>query len=378
MAGVAGVEKLAGIYRYVGGHQQWSITLVRTFDELTADAIRAAIGNGTDGFIISIPGARDAAHVLADSDIPTAVMDIHDDALAKRPSNIVFIRNDSSAIGHTAARHLISQGVYRSYAVVHDRNMMTWSLGRAAAFRRHLADMGIRVAEFDGTKSDMEIVRRLVKLPAPCGVFATHDDRAQSILETCRAASIHVPSKVAVLGVDNDTFLCEHTIPPLSSIQPDFEKEGFLAAQFLDEMMASHSATKAQTITCGVKAIISRQTTTPSSIAGHLVQRALAFIDRHACEGISVKDVARHLQVSRSLADRRFRELQNTSINAAIVERQLSEVRKMLITTCDPIESITRSCGWESPNYPKRLFKNRYRMTMRDFRKLNRRSTPST
>ena len=141
-------------------------------------------------------------------------------------------------------------------------------------------------------------------------------------------------------------------------------------AKILDEMMSGKSIA-VRTVRCGVKSIANRQSTAQVSHAGHLVQRALAYISKHACEGISAIDVVRHLRVSRALADRRFRELQKTSINEAVVERQLAEVCRRLIATNEPIEKITFECGWSSPNYPKRLFKRRYRMTMREFRRLN-------
>ena len=42
MAGVAGQEKLAGIFRRLGGDHNWDITLLRTTQECTADRIRTA------------------------------------------------------------------------------------------------------------------------------------------------------------------------------------------------------------------------------------------------------------------------------------------------------------------------------------------------
>ncbi|MBO7683769.1 MAG: substrate-binding domain-containing protein, partial [Kiritimatiellae bacterium] len=39
---------------------------------------------------------------------------------------------------------------------------------------------------------------------------------------------------MAVLGVDNDALICENARPRLSSVQPDFEEEGRLAAETLD------------------------------------------------------------------------------------------------------------------------------------------------
>lgn len=370
MAGAPGVGKLAGIYRYLGERRDWSVTLVGTLEDLTAERVHAAVENGADGFIISIPGADDAVRIVADSGVPTVVMDVQAPDLEARKRGIAFVRNDYDGIGRAAAGFLMSQGIYRSYAVVHSAGMLRWSVERAAAFRRRIADIGLPTAEIDGEASGNEVAAAIARLERPCGVFVTCDERAREVLEACRAHRLRVPDKVSVLGVDDNTLICEHTIPPLSSIRPDFEEEGFQAAKILDEMMSGKSIA-VRTVRCGVKSIANRQSTAQVSHAGHLVQRALAYISKHACEGISAIDVVRHLRVSRALADRRFRELQKTSINEAVVERQLAEVCRRLIATNEPIEKITFECGWSSPNYPKRLFKRRYRMTMREFRRLN-------
>ena len=43
MAGIAGQEKLAGIFRRLGTDHDWDITLIRTAQECTADCINAAL-----------------------------------------------------------------------------------------------------------------------------------------------------------------------------------------------------------------------------------------------------------------------------------------------------------------------------------------------
>ena len=64
MSGIAGQEKLAGIFRYLkenyAEHIPWEIQLVRTQGELTQNTVKQAIADGTDGFIVSIPDTEDA------------------------------------------------------------------------------------------------------------------------------------------------------------------------------------------------------------------------------------------------------------------------------------------------------------------------------
>ena len=164
MAGIAGQDKLAGVFRYLneryGERSPWDVRLVRTGSELTADVLRAAITDGTEGFIVSIPDTEDAVGPLAETSIPTIVMDIHAGALEKRSKNIAFIRNSAEAIGREAAHFLLGQGVAHSYAFLHSDPMMDWSRARFEVFRKTLGDAGLWCEEifdpsvaFDGVEA---------------------------------------------------------------------------------------------------------------------------------------------------------------------------------------------------------------------------------
>jgi LacI family transcriptional regulator len=206
-------------------------------------------------------------------------------------------------------------------------------------------------------------------------VLAANDDCAFDAIKTLSGKRIRIPKDIALLGVDNDTLICENTQPRLSSVQPDFGKEGYLAAEILDQMMRGE-ASSARTILVGVKRIIQRESTAEQSHAGLLVQKALAYIDRHAIEGIGVDDVVRHLKCSRRLADLRFRELQGNSIMQTIIEKRLDEVRRRLAGGKEKIDVIASACGFDNSNYLKNLFKKRFGMSMSEFRKGTNPSNP--
>ena len=368
MAGVAGQEKLSGLFRFLGEKHDWDIRLVRTAAEFTPAAVRDAVRDGFDGFIVSIPDTEKTAAVLAETDIPTIVMDIHSPCLAARTERIVFIRNSAREIGRTAADCLLSIGACRSYAVFHNPSDYPWSIDRFKAFRETMRESGFWCHE-------LKTLDGLRKLGRPVGVFAANDDRGYDVIEFCHAHRLRVPEDVLVLGVNNDTLICENCHPRLSSLQPDFEQEGFLAGQTLARMMgarrSSTSDLQPTNIFVGVKAVVRRESTTVQSPAGKLVQKALAYISRNALHGISVEDVARHLKVSRRLVDLRFRELQGVTIGETIIRLRLEEVKRLLRTTKEPIGAIAAQCGYPDQNYLKKLFRKRFFLTMRDFRKSN-------
>jgi len=177
-----------------------------------------------------------------------------------------------------------------------------------------------------------------------------------------------------VLGVDDNALICENARPTLSSIRPDFEKEGFLAAQTLDALMSPRnlkpttSNQQPTTLYVGVKQVVRRDSTFVVTPSGRLVAHALKYIADHATDGITAEDVVRHLKVSRRLLYLRFAEESGTSIRAAIEERRLQQVRHLLKTTRLSTDEIATRCGYGNPNVLRNLFRRKFGMTMRDFR----------
>ena len=375
MAGIAGQDKLNGIFSYLNESRRWSLSIYRTQNEFTPETVRMEIARGADGFLVGLPGATDALAEIAKSDIPTVLLNLPVGPLEKR-GNYAIVKSDAEEVGHMAADTLLSQGVYKCYGYAGYRTDDDWSRERGRAFRTALDKAGFVTRMYDVThfrdkiESRSHIARWLKALPKPCAILAACDDRAYEIIDVCREAGIKIPAEVGVLGVNNDPLLCENSKPKLSSVQPDFMEEGRLAAEILERMMASRSRSSSTLPLhlVGVKTIVHRESTFPLSNTGKLVQKALAFIDANAARKITVIDVVRHLKVSKSLANLRFRELQHETIHDAIVRARLEEVRRRLVSTRDTIEKISGDCGWLSANSLKNLFKRRFGKPMREFR----------
>ncbi len=374
MAGIAGQDKLNGIFEYLATGHRWSLHILRTRHECTAEAFRAELAKGVDGFIIGIPGVEDALRELAKTDCPAVLMDIDDSLLAAREKGTLSIYNDATAIGNEAAATFLSQGICKSYGYVGYQTNEAWSVDRGRVFRDALTNAGFAVHMFDydhfqDRVGDRATLQNWLKtLPHPCGIFASCDDCAFEVADACREVGLRIPAEIALLGVNNDPLLCENTDPKLSSIQPNFMREGFLAAEKLERLMAGRT-NEARTIQVGVRAVVHRESTFPLSQAGRLVQKALAFIDRNAKRKINVPDVASHLKVSTSLLTLRFRELQHESVYAAILRVRLDEVKRRLRTSRDPIDKISIECGWGNVNTLKNTFLRHEGISMRAWRK---------
>ena len=370
MAGEAGRGKLSGLYRYISEHEPWNLRIIESADEMTPEIVSGILKDNYDGFIISLPNADDSISALAKTDVPTIVMDIHNHPLCERTKNIAFIRNDSKAIAKAAFDHFFEQGRFLSYAYVPAKENERWSSVRGAAFAHAAESHGVVCHPFSG---DIDLPSFLKALTPPAAVFAATDIRANEVLQAARIARLSVPHRLAVIGVDDNRLICENAQPRLSSIRPDFEEEGYRAAQELERMM-DHAArrrpalTEPTVIRVGIRGITIRESTAVETPAGRLVARALKYIDENATKGIAVDDVVRHVKVSRRLLYLRFAERGGESIRQVIERRRLDAVRRLLSTTRLSTDEIAARCGYANPNVLRNLFRRRFGVSMRDFR----------
>ena len=188
------------------------------------------------------------------------------------------------------------------------------------------------------------------------------------IANVCREHGLAVPKQVSILGVDNDGLLCEFSDPPISSVQPDHERAGYLAAQELNALM-SRPDRKPRTLVCPVIGVVERESTRPLAPAAHLIKRACQFIHDQAAKGISAADVAAYLNVSRRLADLRFREIENQSIHQAIENRQMEIAEKALTDTDRTIRRIVAESGYRNIKTFEAAFRRRHGMSPSEYRR---------
>ena len=373
LAGEPGRRKLGGFLRYIAERElDWQLQFVRIREDFSSELVRSFSERGIDGIIYSMPSAKDGAMELAKLTIPTVALDIYDETILRgRKRNLVYISCSAEDSGKDAAQHFLSQGLYRSYGFVPDLGGNIWSKLRGEAFAAEMKANGFSVARYRvrGRGYDLpHLADWIAAMPKPAAILSAFDDRALQVLEACHEANVAVPRDVAVIGVDNDEMLCANSTPTLTSVQPDHDRMGYLAAERLAKMMDGQTSNRPERILVGTKTIVVRESTNPISNAGRLVQRALAYIRANVTRAIKPRDVAAYLKVSRSLADLRFRELQKESIGDSIRNYRLEEVRRRLMATNDTVENIAADCGFAKLSRLNADFKRKYGSTMSAYR----------
>ncbi len=373
----SGREILAGIFRYLRKERGWKLRMIQSEGELTREAVAAAVAEGVAGFIVTVTGRPGALEEIAKSGLPCVAVGIRSEVLEKAKGRVTFVLSDNVGIGTMGARHFLSRGRFNSFGFVMRASHFDWSKERCTGFKQALGTRDVRVygaAEGEDGASDEigRLAQFLQDLPKPAAVMAACDLRSAHVLDACRLARLKVPKQISVLGVDNETFTCEHASPPLSSILPGHEEMGFLAAQALDEMMTSRKGKRRVRTLVPAERVVARESTAQISPSAALMRDAQDFIRANYTRKIRPDDVADYLGVSRSLLELRFRETLGKTVRAAIEAQRLAAVKTMLLNTDRKLTLIADLCGFPSLERLSHLFTARIGMSMSEFRRVGR------
>ena len=285
---------------------------------------------------------------------------------------------NTDAIAEAAFREL-SANRPPCYAAVGFPLPTRWSRQRVVAFRELAQSRGAKCTTFLTTEGSWDVyVARLAiwlaKLPEHCAVFAASDTVAILVEKAARQAMRHIPRSLTLVSVDNFPELCERAEPPISSIQLDFERIGFLAARALGEEIAGHAGTRPNRgpLLVDPLMVVRRQSTSGSGRHEQFILDAVEIIRREACNGLTVRSLLDRFPQSRRNFERRFREATGHSILDEILHVRLERVCTLLAQTDMALGAIPGFCGFDCPRTLHALFQSRFHTCMRDWRKKTR------
>ena len=353
---LTGRDLLRGAERYISTFAQWE---VHTLDP------NYLTGNFSREFQRLDIGKFDAFFICCTESI-SSILKIKKPKIVhytpkERIAGTSLIVTNSSKTGKKAADYFISLG-FKNYAYCGFKNII-WS-----NLRHKIYNDTLRHSGFDSIESFMDIPRRnkdtnqknltawLKKLPKPIAIFACNDDRAVYILEACKSIKINVPEEVAVLGVDNDDLVCNLSSPPLSSIALDFKNAGFQAAKHLDQLMTGNA--KNTVIDVEPIEIITRKSTDIFAVEDKDLVEAMVFIRNQFHQSIQVSDVVKVTSISRRELESRFKLEFKKTIQNEINRLRIEHIKKMLITSREPIYKIAGTLEFTDPEHFSRYFKN--------------------
>ena len=349
---------MMGIFRRIGATDKFDIRIISNEDSLCDMLTAENSAERPDGIISGVPYSERTKEIIAASGLPFVGIGMSEGDIAARSGNSGFVLNDNEGIGRAAAGHFLSLGGFRSFAYVPDARGRAWSALRGSSFAAALRAAGKNCETYGGDGGDTAALSAfLASLPRPAAVLAAWDGRAADVIHAAHKARIVVPDDIAVLGVDDDKLICEHTTPPLSSVKTDAEGMGEAAAQMMIAFLNGKASRHTMSKTCPILGITERQSTNAPAPASALIDRAMAFIAEEATNGIGPDDVAKFLRVSRRLLDLRFRQFESKSVARMIAEKKMESAMRLLAETDISVKNAFKQSGFGDISHATKLFK---------------------
>jgi LacI family transcriptional regulator len=270
------------------------------------------------------------------------------------PAKTPVIALDDIAAGAQAAGHLLNCGLEK-FAFYGFESTYKTAVNRLAGFREAVEARGYScdVCPIGRPTSEQRASHEhhpmhidwLRTLPKPVGIFAIDDTNASELAEVCLQAQITVPDHIAIVGVNNDDLLCESAWPPLSSVDADYSRMGYTAAQTLDRLMRNEKIEN-PLILLPPLGVIQRQSTSMLSIKNADLAQALRFIREHACDPCTVSDVLRHVPVGRRWLERQFVAQLGRTPHDEIVRVRIETAERLLQKSDLDMLEIASRCGF--------------------------------
>jgi LacI family transcriptional regulator len=343
---------LDGIIAYVREHESWSIYLP---EQQRGGRPPAWLSHWRgDGIIARIENDR-IAKAVQHTGLP--VVDV---SAARMIASLPWVETDDEAITRLAIEHLLERG-FRRLAFCGDPRF-NWSRWRCEHFGRMAKEAGCSVWTHQALSSESwnrEHARLIVwlrQLPRPIGVMACYDIKGQQVLDACRDLGIAVPEEIAVIGVDNDRLICELCMPQLSSVMPNTQRTGYVAAELLAQWMGGKRL-KGIAHPIEPLGICLRRSSDILAIDDPEVAAAVRFIRERACDRINVEDVLRAVPISRRILESRFLKQLGRTPHDEILRVKIDRVKRLLSDTDLPMNTIAQLAGFSGEDYLGVAFK---------------------
>ena len=314
--------------------------------------------------IIAFAASHEREAELAQLDIP--ILNVSARLVESRFPRVLA---DHRAMGRLAAEALRARGL---------RRVITWDapLGyvhwRCQGVQEALADQPVELHCLSSLK---DVAAELIpRLAVPFGIIGSNDQQAGKMIAYVRAQGYHIPEQVSVIGMDNDSQICETCEVPITSVAIDTLRWGATA---LDTMLAMLTGRhRGNQITwIPPLPIVERDSVIPPAVAGTTHARLLELLEQERALRMSIEDLALHLGVSKATVVRHCRQGLGSTPHQIVHQARLRRAEQLLLTTKDTVAAIAARCGWRSPARLVVAFQRQHGMSPSAYRNLRRNRT---
>lgn len=294
---------------------------------------------------------------------------------------VPFVGVDNQSIAQLAYRHFRDRG-FQSFAIVSAPDAYHPHLDqRCKHFEALVTNDGFPILQFKDTRfgrpnatweaQQKRLGSWLKKLPHHTAILCVDDIIARETIDAAAQSNISIPEDLAILGVDNDEYLCTLSPTPISSVATDAPKVGYLAASLLEKQMRfSRTKLPAEQLIPSSE-IVTRASTDILAIDSTNLSSALEYIREHACDPISVEEVVAQTSVCRTLLEIEFKQYLGRTVFKEILRVKLDTAKSLLTNSKRTLDDIADAAGFQSAIYLSQVFRREFNTTPGRWRKQN-------
>ncbi|MFV0338579.1 MAG: substrate-binding domain-containing protein [Chthoniobacterales bacterium] len=324
-----------GVAKYASEHN-WALDFKMRWNTQLPD-------EWTSGGIIAHTGVANPQQHLIDF-IQRAVKQFGIPVVETQQQNIVgssAVVVPHERIGEIAAEHLLSLDFREIAFVTFAENVL--EAQRRSGVKRAVEAAGAHFYALEFTT----LFEALKNLPKPLGLVTYFDHSALNTINACTEWGFRVPEEIAVIGVDDTEIICDLAPIPLSSVNCNYEEQGYEAAALLDRLMDGQSAS-ATPIIIQPRGVTVRRSTDTIAIPDLNTSLFLRFLRDHFQETLSLEYIAEDLGVSLRKIQINFRRYLNRTVIQELTRIRVEHAKKLLEDPELKINTVGLESGFAS------------------------------
>jgi len=361
--GLARLEKMRqGIVDYAKEHGGWTFLFKPEIIGPSIDWLKHAHADGAFVFMLT-PKDRQVARALA---MPVVNLGAH-----IAPGTIPSVLTDNRRIGRMAAEYFLGLG-FRQLGFY---GANTWygrerRAGFADAARQAGAECKSLIESVSSSSPEQQrrLEHWLRELRPPVGIMASIDMRAAMVVDACARTGLRVPDEVAVMGVDNDQFVCEQGLVPLTSIVRNEWKLGWEAAAMLDGLMAGAKPPRKPVFVEPVR-VEARKSTSTLPVTDPFLARLVAEARANLDKPFGVEWLMARGNCSRRWLEMRFHATLGRTPLEVLNLMRVGRARDLLGDASLSLSDIARQCGFTDSRRFRLVFNKHMGATPRQYRR---------
>ncbi len=297
-------------------------------------------------------------------------------AILSEPMNsgLIEVVPEDIAVGKLAAEHLLDKG-FRNFGYY--GGDMPYARIRRDGFVAALQEKGHTCSvhlrkDFKWGQMFREwetdsLGKWLLTLPRPTGIMACSDLWARHMVYAAQRVGLHVPEDIAMVGVDNREALCRIINPKLSSIPLDLRRQGFRAAELLDNLLHGRKVPDTLVQVPPLPLVV-RHSSDFLVVDDPDIAAAARYIQENAVRPITVEEILDHTVISRRKLEMGFKRNFGRSPQQEIWRAHVERAKQLLRETSMKMERISDLSGFASRNHFSKIFHQQVGVTPRDWR----------